>query len=147
MEWVFPERVTSSKAHKGTYRRAGCALSRPPGSGGWRGRMRHGIMLAGGGDALPGPRGPAGPSAGAGRDAGRPGRGDARDLYERNGTKDGAELMLSGNALSCVLRPPACRPVPEPGGERGPSRLHRRDRRAGDQRHQAPDPPADVPTR
>jgi DNA primase small subunit len=100
LEWVFPERVTSSKAFKGTVQDSRVRSLPSPEAGGWRGRMRHGVRLlveemrsrdledlrvrlpalAGVPDALV--------------------EGMRRDLYERKGTKDGAELMLSGNALS-----------------------------------------------
>ncbi len=101
MEWVFPERTTAAKSYKGNVQQAKVRNVPSPSSGGWRLRMRTGIIwlveemlsrdledlrgrlpaLAGTSDTIV--------------------EGMLRDLYTRSGTKEGAELMLEGNSLSC----------------------------------------------
>ncbi|MBI0584792.1 MAG: DNA primase catalytic subunit PriS [Methanomassiliicoccus sp.] len=100
LEWVFPERTTASKTFQGRVQDSRVRSMPAPGSGGWKGRMRNGIMwlveemrsrdlpdlrarlpaLNGVSDAIV--------------------EGMLTDLYSRSGSRDGAELMLSGNALS-----------------------------------------------
>jgi len=100
MEWVFPERITNVKTF-----RAGAQESRVRSipsisSGGWRRRMRDGIVwlveemrsrdlddlrarlptLAQESDTMI--------------------QGMLRDLYSKSGSREGADLMLSGNAFS-----------------------------------------------
>jgi DNA primase small subunit len=100
MEWVFPERTTASREINGRVQESRVRSMPPSSSGGWRRRMRHGMMwlveemrsrdlpdlrarlpaLAGASDTMI--------------------EGMLRDLYSKSGAKDGAELMLSGNSLS-----------------------------------------------
>lgn len=99
-DWVFPERTTASREVLGRVQESRVRSMPSPSSGGWRRRMRHGMMwlveemrsrdlpdlrarlpaLAGSSDAII--------------------EGMLRDLYTKNGAKDGADLMLTGNALS-----------------------------------------------
>jgi DNA primase small subunit len=101
LEWVFPERTTASREINGRVQESRVRSMPYPTSGGWRRRMRHGMMwlveemrsrdlpdlrarlpaLAGSSDAII--------------------EGMLRDLYTKNGARDGADLMLTGNSLSC----------------------------------------------
>ncbi len=100
LDWVFPERTTASREINGRVQESRVRSMPSPVSGGWRRRMRHGMMwlveemrsrdlpdlrarlpaLAGASDAIV--------------------EGMLRDLYTKSGARDGADLMLSGNALS-----------------------------------------------
>lgn len=100
MEWVFPVRTTNTKTFKGVAQESRVRTMPSKASGGWRRRMRDGIQwlveemrsrdlpdlrarlptLVGVSDAMI--------------------EGMLKDLYSKSGTRDGADLMLSGNALS-----------------------------------------------
>lgn len=100
MEWVFPERITSVKTFRSGAQESRVRSIPSVTSGGWRRRMRDGIVwlveemrsrdlddlrarlptLAKESDAMI--------------------EGMLRDIYTKSGSKEGAELMLSGNAFS-----------------------------------------------
>lgn len=100
MEWVFPERITNARSFKGVSLESRVRVIPDETSGGWRRRMRDGVRwlveemrsrdlvdlkarlptLANESDATI--------------------KGMLRDLYSKSGTRDGADLMLSGNAFS-----------------------------------------------
>ncbi|MDW5561654.1 MAG: DNA primase small subunit PriS [Methanomassiliicoccus sp.] len=100
LEWVFPERTTASREIRGIVQESKVRSMPPPSSGGWRRRMRHGMqwlveemrsrdlpdlrarlpVLSGASDAII--------------------EGMLKDLYTKSGARDGADRMLSGNALS-----------------------------------------------
>lgn len=100
IDWVFPERTTSSREYKGVVQESKVRSIPTERSGGWRLRMRHGMMwlveemrsrdLADLRSRMPALNGVSDAVV----------EGMLRDLYSRTGSKDGADLMLGGNALS-----------------------------------------------
>jgi DNA primase small subunit len=100
LEWVFPERTTASRTIKGIVQESRVRSLPPEASGGWRRRMRRGMiwlveeMRS---RDLPDLRARL-PALSASSDAII--EGMLRDLYAKSGSRDGADLMLSGCSLS-----------------------------------------------